>query len=746
MALDLAPGRISIVILNIALPVPIFRTFDYLPPENFNTGQLDPGVRVVVPFGRQTKVGVLVGVSSDSSVELSLLKRVKDVLDQRSLISEVDLQILHWASEYYHHPLGEVLASAFPVLLRKGKAAVLASEPFFRVSKGGKKITDQDMKKTPKQAVVLNTIRAHPEGINRKRLKELVKNCERPVRELIQKGWIEVFDEIEPRPSVEKLALSSPEFSLNKAQKTAIEGVAKSLGKFGVYLLEGVTGSGKTEVYLRLIEKTLRRGEQAMVLLPEISLTPQTEARFRERFPVPIAIFHSALTETDRLHAWLQVQQGRASILLGTRSAVFAPMEKPGLIILDEEHDTSFKQQEGFRFSARDFAILRAKKLSIPVLLGSATPSLESLRNVQLKRYHLLSLPERAGQASHPKLKILDIRNQQLTEGFSSQLVQEIEKAIGRKEQVLLFLNRRGYAPTLICHSCGWVAKCKNCDSNMVIHLKAQQLRCHHCGHSVKVVSQCPHCATADLRSLGLGTERVEGALNVLFPSARTVRIDRDSTRRKGTLESILDRIGNDEIDIILGTQMLAKGHHFPNVTLVGILDTDSGLFSTDFRAPERLAQLIVQVAGRAGREGKKGTVILQSRQPDHPILRSLVFGGYKEFSSNALKERRSARLPPFSYQALLRAEARIEKHPIQFLERVVLSSKHLKSNETLVLGPVPAPMTRRADHYRYQLLIQSAKRESLHEVLDLIVTSLSELQKGNRVRWSLDVDPVDLY
>ena len=499
-------------------------------------------------------------------------------------------------------------------------------------------------------------------------------------------------------------------------------------------------------MYLQIIRAVLERGQQVLILVPEITLTPQLEERFRRRFAVSIAQSHSKLSDKQRQTAWLQMQQGECSILLGTRSALFTPLKNPGLIILDEEHDASFKQQEGFRFSARDIAVVRGKLLHIPVLLGSATPSLESLHNVDKQRYQLLHLPDRAGSAIEPVLQLMDIRNKRMQEGLSKPLVEEIRRTLAKNEQVLLFLNRRGFAPTLICHGCGWVARCQRCDANLVIHFDEERLRCHHCGKEQRLIKQCPACKTGELTPLGLGTERVEMVLAELFADKVIVRLDRDSTQRKGSLESYLQQINQGKVDIILGTQMLAKGHHFPNVTLVAILDVDSGLFSIDFHAAEKLAQMIVQVSGRAGRAEKPGKVIMQTRQPEHSLLTTLIRQGYRSFAKTALAERKEALLPPFSYQALLRVQAADVDTPQYFFQAVSALIQELNTGHTQVLGPVSAPMARRAGLYRYQLLFQNTRRQELHMLLDALIPAIAKLKQAKKVRWSLDVDPVDLY
>ncbi|MFZ2727795.1 MAG: primosomal protein N' [Methylococcaceae bacterium] len=532
----------------------------------------------------------------------------------------------------------------------------------------------------------------------------------------------------------------------NSAQQTAVDKVCAGLGQFGVFLLEGVTGSGKTEVYMQIIAQVLARGQQVLVLVPEISLTPQLEARFWQRFKQSISISHSGLSQAQRLNAWLNMQQGISSILLGTRSALFTPLPKAGLIILDEEHDSSFKQQDRLRFSARDAAVVRAKLLSIPIVLGSATPSLESLHNAQQQRYQWLPLPQRAGDASAPQLQLIDIRNKKMQQGLSQPLLEAIKQSLERNEQVIIFLNRRGFAPTLMCHACGWVARCKHCDANLVIHKQEHKLRCHHCERKYRLLSHCPQCQSPQLTPLGLGTQQVEQTLNKLFPNKNIIRLDLDSTQRKNTLENFLKQIQENQVDIILGTQLLAKGHHFPNVTLVALLDVDSGLFSVDFHAPEKLAQLIIQVSGRAGRAEKAGKVLLQTRQPEHPLLLTLIKHGYDVFAQQELKERKEAQLPPYSYQALIRAQANNEALPQEFLETIINLARSFNTQQTLILGPVPAPMTLRIGQYRYQLLLQNDNRPALHSFLNRLIIEISQLKLSYKLRWSLDIDPLDLY
>jgi primosomal protein N' (replication factor Y) len=536
----------------------------------------------------------------------------------------------------------------------------------------------------------------------------------------------------------------APELSSQQAQ--VVSSIGTNLHGFNPILLDGVTGSGKTEVYLKIVQAILSCGLQALILVPEIGLTPQLVTRFQQRFSMPIAVLHSGLSDVQRHCAWFMAGLGEASVVIGTRSAVFTPLLRPGLIIVDEEHDSSFKQQEGFRYNARDISVYRARQLAIPVILGSATPSLESLRNVQLQRYCHLKLRERAGGARLPELEVIDIRQQEMQDGLSQPLLQEIYRHLESDGQVLLFLNRRGFAPVLICHQCGWAATCERCDAYMTVHLAGQSLRCHHCGAERSPPSHCIDCGSPDLREVGAGTERLEQRLLGLFNDTSIIRIDRDTTRRRGEMQAKLEQIQRGEHRILIGTQMLSKGHDFPDVTLVGIINVDDGLYSTDFRATERMAQLLVQVAGRAGRAGKPGKVVLQTHQPDHPLLQLLLSRGYEFFSNAALRERQSASLPPYRYMALLRAEGSDPHAPQRFLVQLRSSTPKSLCESISILGPASPPMERRSGLYRLHLLLIAEQRRPLKRLLDQWVKIFASIPGARKVRWSLDVDPVDLY
>jgi primosomal protein N' (replication factor Y) len=726
-------------ILRVAVPSPLYRSFDYLAPAGIDPDTLQPGMRVRIPFGRRSVIGLLLENCADTRIETGKLRQATALLDSEPVITADVLAMVQWASAYYHHPIGEALAAALPVLLRQGSPPDHAAAAVWRLTAAGAAVDLQTLTRATRQAAVLSRLQAYPAGLAREELDAPAS----VLQVLDDKGWIERCSE---QPAPPRNGPCEPGHQLNPAQQQACTSMLGSLGRFNSFLLEGVTGSGKTEVYLTLIEAVLARGEQALVLVPEIGLTPQLVERFRRRLGVPLAVLHSGLSDRERLAAWQQARSGTAPIVIGTRSAIFTPLLRPGLLIVDEEHDASLKQQDGFRYSARDLAVWRARHLDVPVILGSATPSLESLYNVEQQRYTRLELPERTGSANLPTVEILNIREQPLEHGLSIALMQRMRAHLDAAGQVLLFLNRRGFAPTLMCYDCDWVAECRRCDARMTWHQQDNRLHCHHCGSQRPVDTLCPACGGKELHPMGQGTERVEQALEAHFPDVERLRIDRDTTRRKGELKRLLARAESGEARLLLGTQMLAKGHHFPNVTLVGILDADHGLFSTDFRASERMAQLIVQVAGRAGRHDRPGTVVIQTRHPDHPLLQLLARQGYPAFARAALAERKAAALPPLTAIALLRAEASTAGTAMQFLEQAHRLLAGIGLGGVEVWGPVPATMERRGGRYRAQLLLQSARRGRLQQLLGQLALQLEQDRDSRRVRWSIDVDPVDTY
>lgn len=727
-------------IYRVAVPAPLHRVFDYLAAEDSPLAL--PGTRVRVPFGQREMIGVITDSATQSDVARGRLKRISAVLDTQPLLSPSLLKLLSWAASYYHHPIGEVLQAAMPVLLRQGRPATATGERVWHATSQPVGDYAARLKRAPVQQRVLEALQRTP-GLRERDLADISSRWRAALKALSAGGFVASQD-------TDCLASYAGPFDtppvLSDAQRTAVDAV-QATGAFRCFLLHGVTGSGKTEVYLHIIQRVLAQGRQVLVLVPEIGLTPQLLARFRRRFAVPIAVLHSGLTEQERLCGWVSAQSGRAAITIGTRSAVFSSFANLGLIVVDEEHDVSFKQQDGFRYHARDIAVMRAARDGIPIVLGSATPSLESLRQARDGAYTVLSLPDRAGGAGMPEVRLLDMRRLKPDQGLSPPLREAIAARLARSEQILLFLNRRGFAPVWMCHGCGWMAPCARCDARLTLHKRSGKLCCHHCGAEQTLIEKCRECGSDELHPLGEGTERVEAALTKYFPSARIERIDRDSTRRKGALEEKLERVNTGEADILIGTQMLTKGHDFPNVTLVGVLNADQGLYSADFRAGERLFQQILQVSGRAGRADKPGEVVVQTWHPQHPIFNALARHDYNGFADYALAERRETRYPPYYFLALLRAEATRPGMAMAFLSEAHAAARRFDGGAKLDISePVPASMERRGGRYRAQLLVQAAERKTLHVFLDEWLDNLLQSKQGKRVRWSLDVDPVDLF
>jgi primosomal protein N' (replication factor Y) len=729
-------------ILRVAVAAPLPTLFDYLPAAGPSV-TLAPGMRVLVPFGHDRRVGMIVELASQTEQDKNRLKPIDSLLDAVPLLAPPDLRFILWAAGYYRQAPGEALFSALPARMRRPSTTFESGEPGWRLTPDGRDGIDGLMR-APRQALVARTLLECTTGLTTSDLSRRLGDCRAALRALAAKGWAEPCR----IPAVAQKRAMTPAKtgpSLNPHQQQAVESVREALGRFRAFLLDGVTGSGKTEVYIHLLQALLATGRQALVLVPEIGLTPQLLRRVAERIATPMVTLHSALSARERERAWRCAASGDVTLVVGTRSAVFVPLPRLGLILVDEEHDLSFKQQDGFRYSARDLAVRRAQQADCPVVLGSATPSLETMHNARSGRYGLLELPKRAGSALPPELVTLDIRAQPLRAGLSPVLMRLMGEQLKAGNQVLLFLNRRGFAPVLICHDCGWVGECPRCDARLTLHLSANRLWCHHCGLTRPIPPSCPECKGTDVRPLGRGTERLEAELRELFPGTPSARVDRDSTRRKGELERLLDAARRGEIPLLMGTQMLAKGHHFPGVTLVGILDLDQGLYGSDFRAPERMAQLVIQVAGRAGRAQRPGRVVLQTRHPDHPLLITLRRQGYAAFATAALEERRQAALPPFAHQALMRAEAYDAEAAMQFLHRAMQQAPDAAEKGVIALGPVPAPMERRGGRYRAHLLLQSDLRPVLQAFLSDWLPKVGGLRGTSRVRWSLDVDPQDM-
>ena len=726
------------LILRVAVPVPLYTLLDYLPPQDVSAEFLQRGCRVEVPIAGRSRVGIIWEICEQTSIDTSRLKHAVAILDREPLLGALDRELLAWCAGYYKHPIGEVVQASLPARLRQGLQQASQKVVAWRLV--SRNITTDDFRRAPVQLRIVRQLLESETPVPASQLQASDRAVRGALRRLADKQLVEEI-RIEPESETSKVL---PRPALTGEQESAVEALRNSNG-FAPMLLDGITGSGKTEVYLAVAETLIREGRQVLVLVPEIALTPQLQQRFNRGLAAAVSVMHSGLSDTEREQAWSAAEKGRADLLLGTRSAVFTPMSRLGLIIIDEEHDLSYKQQEGHRYSARDVAVMRAKRAGIPVLLGSATPSLESLNNAINGRYGWLKLQERPGAATSPAMQLIDVRKLPLRRGLSPALIAAVREETDAGNQVILFLNRRGYAPQLTCHECGWVAECTHCDARMTWHRQAARLWCHHCGYQLPKPAKCPGCgADESLIFLGQGTERLEETISEIFPDVPIIRIDRDSTRRKGSLDRSLDRVHSSDAAILVGTQMLAKGHDLPNVTLVGILNADHGLLNPDFRAPERTAQLLVQVSGRAGRADKPGRVLIQTRHPDNPLLQTLIRKGYGAFAREELDLRQQAGFPPFSHQVLLRAEGLDAAMVEDFMQQARdFASREMENVE--IHGPLPALVERKAGHYRWHLLLQSVDRAGLHRQLDSLLAWLIDRKQGRKLRWSLDSDPQEV-
>ncbi|MDE0000673.1 MAG: primosomal protein N' [Rhodospirillaceae bacterium] len=728
-----APSRL----VRVAVPVPLSDALDYrwegpgAPPRR--------GCRVRVPLGRSERIGVVIDHPRKTSLSPEKLRNVIEATDREPVLGEELLRTLRWCADYYHHPIGEVLNQALPVLLRRGRSPLrTAAGPWELTAEGLSQDAGAVRRRARRQAEALDILRhSGPADAGELRRQGVAAAV---LRRMNAKGWVRRRPQGRAGTPLEAARDTPP--TLTAEQQRCVDAIVASPPGYRTWLLQGVTGSGKTEVYLRLIERELAAGRQSLLLVPEIGLTPQLIDRLQKRFAQRLAVMHSGLAAGRRLDAWQDVRTGAAKLVVGTRSAVFAPLANPGIVIVDEEHDPSYKQQDGFRYSARDLAVLRAKRLDIPVLLASATPSLESVHNADRGQYHPLSISRRIGAAGQPDMRVIDMNRHAVRQGLSTPLVTAIRRHLDADCQVLLFLNRRGFAPVLLCPTCGTAEDCGRCDARMTIHAASGRLRCHHCGRTHALSWVCAACGSERV-AVGAGTQRITGELATLFPDARIARLDRDAATRRGGIDTVLAGVARGETQILVGTQMLTKGHDFPRVTLVGVLNADQGLFGTDYRSTERFAQILLQVAGRAGRRELAGEVFIQSHYPQHPLLRRLAGQDYSDFARLALAERRAAGWPPFSHLILWRAEATRRPPAHAFLEQVAAAARP-RAAQVDVLGPAPAPMERRGGRYRAQLLLQSRYRPVLHRLMAELAPLVRTWPAARRVRWSVDVDPIE--
>ncbi|MXP56638.1 primosomal protein N' [Pantoea sp. Mhis] len=730
------------IVVQVALPVPLPHLFNYLAPSN--TPVPVAGARARVSFRNRKMIGIAVKILKTKDLPSKNLKQIEHMIDDQSLFSPTLWQILHWSAQYYHFPLGIILNHALPLLLRQGKTLQEKLHSRWIINKAGLEFKISSLQNAPKQQQALAALRSQP--IYSRELKE--KKISTTILEILRsKGLCDLSTyESQITDWHTFFLVKDKNLKLNNEQEHAVQAMINNNHHYVAWLLAGTTGSGKTEVYLNMLENVLSHGKQALVLVPEINLTPQTIARFRERFNIPIDVLHSSLNHSKRLAVWLRARSGESAIIIGTRSALFTPLARPGVIIIDEEHDNSYKQQDGWRYQARDLAVLRAYKENIPIIMGSATPALETLYNVRQGKYQQLNLTQRAGNAKIIHQQLVDLKGQQLQYGLTSILLRKIRKHLNDDNQVLLFLNRRGFSPIFICHDCGWLAKCQGCERYYTLHQHYRQLRCHYCNNHRQLPDKCLNCTSVNLISIGVGTEQLEQQLTKLFPDVPVSRIDRDTTGKKGALEKYLSNINRGGKHILIGTQMLAKGHHFPDVTLVGLLDIDGALFSTNFRAAEHFAQLYTQVAGRAGRANKDGEVLLQTYHPKHPLLTTLLSNDYFNFAEQTLLERKLLQLPPWTNHALFRAEDLNNEKVVEFLIqlRKLLDKHPLKDQSTWLMGPVPSLTQKRNGYWRWQLLLQHPSRKYLHQLLSNLLPLIKTIHSAQRIRWTLDIDPIE--
>ena len=715
------------------MPTPLRRHFDYLPPQSWQ-GTVSPGVRVELPFGKRLVTGILLSIASESQISNNKLKPVSRVLDTEPLFCRSQLALLEWAAGYYHHPVGEVLPLGLSPSERRGKVERSTGIAGLALTERGRGLPEGAPHRAPKQAALISLLRQGvtplsvlaESGFSRAIIKTLIDHA------LVEQAEV---------PATGAWRIRSVPLAPNDEQNAAIQRIVEDADRFAVHLLFGVTGSGKTEVYLQTIAACLEREQQALVLLPEIALTPQTLARFEARFDAPVLALHSGMGGAERDRVWAAARRGKAAIILGTRSAVFVPLKKPGLIVVDEEHDAAFVQQDGFRYSARDVAIKRGQLEHCPVVLGSATPSLESWHNADQSRYQRHHLTQRAGQGSLPLLRQIDISSLDLSAGLSNELIEKIDSTLSRGHQVLVFLNRRGFATAMVCHDCGWVSDCPDCDARMTLHKTPAGLHCHHCDRRSALPRHCPQCDGRRLAGTGIGTQQTEAFLSERFSAYPVIRVDSDTMQDRESMANLIERLSNAEPALMIGTQMLSKGHHFPHVTLVAVVDADALLFSPDFRGEERLLQLLTQVSGRAGREALPGEVLIQTRHPEHPLMQQLD-QPYDIALPSLLAQRQRAGLPPYGALAVIRCDSQDRQEGLDFLQQVKLGTGDAARCQ--IIGPLPAALARRKNRYRCQLVVAAAGRAALATNIAQLIAVAESMRHSHRLSWSVDIDPYE--
>tara|TARA_B100000524_G_scaffold347697_1_gene250230 strand:- start:2093 stop:4261 length:2169 start_codon:yes stop_codon:yes gene_type:complete len=718
--------------IKIILNLPIYKSFDYLVPKHFR--DLRPGMRVEVPFGTKNLIGITITDPTIRNISENKykLKNINKVIDLKPIITNEVFKICKWSADYYQHPLGQVIFSSLPSKIKKGGDLEIKENQAFLL-KVKKQTDDTYFKNKPAQYRLFKNIESS--GTVRS---DIIKPSNL-INLLLSNNLIE-------KSPIEDKRINTKKIRLSEEQNDAYKLISKKISFFQAFLIEGVTGSGKTELYIKIAKDIVNKKGQVLIVVPEINLTPQTINRFKSYLNCSISSYHSGLSDKVKNNTWIRAKNGQVDIIIGTRSSIYLPFSNLKLIIVDEEHDVSLKQSDVLRYHARDVAIIRAKNLNIPILMGSATPSFESLYNCKKTKYDHIILKSRFFNTKLPSVTVIDTNKDQPSEGFSMGLIKEIKETLKNKKQTLLFINRRGFSHTLLCKTCGWTSKCDNCDAFMTYHDYDSKLYCHHCGYQKKVnlknICSCDKRNECNIIPLGAGTERVETKAKSLFPHANIMRIDSDTINNIDKLNSFLNQARDGKIDILIGTQMLVKGHDFPNLTLVGVMDIDAGLYSLDFRSIEKIAQMLIQVSGRSGRHDSPGKVIIQTRKPGHPLMSELLEYGYNGFSNKALEDRNHASLPPYSYLALFRVSTKYKGEGLIFLSKI---KNKFNENNIKLLGPSPSPIHKKNNRYFYQLLVNSNNRKFLLQKSTEIREYIMKQKKSN-IKWSIDIDPIDLY
>lgn len=725
---------------SFAIALPLYRLFEYRLVDDSEPAVV--GGRYRLPFGRGTRCGILLGVSDRSDFDAAKIKPVDERVDTEAVLGEHMLALARWMAEYYLQPPGDVIFQCLPGYLRGTRRHESPRVKRWRLNQVSAADLASLQRKSPRQFEICEALQRQPEGLTAAQFKQINANWHAAVKALESKqllAW-----EWDDKPFSVQIDATRPQ--LSPEQAAIMQAIEPALQEFAVHLLDGVTGSGKTEIYLRLIERCLANGQQAIYLVPEIGLTSQLIDRIQQRFGDCFAISHSALTDYQRYRAWDRFRRGEVGIMLGTRSSLFSQCERLGLIVIDEEHDHSYRQEDGVRYHARDVAIKRAQMLDIPIVLGSATPALESIANCERSTYRRYRMDQRPTRFPPPPIELIDVRDSRFDFGCAAATFKRIDSHLQNGGQVLVYLNRRGFAPIVMCHECGWQSQCRNCDARLTLHQSLQTLLCHHCGYSESIPEVCPDCGHTEVRHYGIGTEQLQLGLEQRYPQVPVLRVDRDVIASRDALKSRLQQLQSGEPCILIGTQMIAKGHDYPAITLSVVLDADQALFSASYRASERLAQTLLQVCGRSGRGDRPGEAIVQTRFPEHPMMQSLVHRSYRDIADELLQERRLLGFPPYARVVIFRADAQELKQALAKLEEIrALLQQARRFQQLSSIGPIAALMTRRIGRYRAQLSLLATDYQVLRSVLSEAMPAIQEIPSTPRVSWSVDVDAFDL-